>query len=147
MRRRAWFRFVAPAASLAQATLLALALASCGGGGDDLGDEDAWREAAARADRQEAEARRLAVASPCASDAQCDVMPFLHTAPTCSPLRYHVYSRVSPTAAAASAAAARQAELAVIAWGLYPSSGEIACPAVTWLPPVPVCRANACVAR
>lgn len=128
------------------ALLLTVALGACGGGGLD-GDADAWAEAAARADRQEAEARRLGVAAPCASDAQCGVMVFMRTEPSCTPLKYHVYSLVSPTAAAASAAAERQIQLAFVAYGLA-STEEISCPGLAgWIPPVPECRADACVSR
>ncbi len=123
--------------------LLAVTLAACGGG---AADEDTWAEAAARADAQEAEARKLGVVVPCSRDAQCGVLVFMRTEPSCTPLKYHVYSLAASTAAAASAAATKQIQLAFIAYGLSPNT-DVPCPSLAgWIPPVPVCRANTCVA-
>lgn len=123
----------------ALALLLPL-LASCGGGGDD----DAFRAAADRADAKEAQARALAVDSPCSSTAQCGNL-VLGEYTGCGHPVYKPYSLVSASAAAASAAAAEQRELAHQAAML--KTGDMACIALAPRPPTLACRASTCQAE
>lgn len=115
-----------------------LALSSCGGGGDN-----GFNEAVARADAKEAQARALAAESPCSSVAQCGNLAFQSTAGGCGAVSYKPYSLVAPSAAAASAAAAEQRELAGRASQLAPPS-NIVCPAVIQPAPALACRASVC---
>ena len=114
------------------------ALVACGGS-----DSDPYREAVSAANKKEAEARAAGVTSPCANTSQCGVLTFQSPTPTCLNWSYKPYSLVSPTAAAASAAAQEQNVLTRQALVLAPAS-NIACPAV--VPPVPdlTCVANTC---
>ena len=77
-----------------------VALAACGGS-----DSDPYQEAVSAANKKEAEARAAGVTSPCADTSQCGVLTFQSPTPTCANWSYKPYSLVSPTAAAASAAA------------------------------------------
>ena len=115
-----------------------VALAACGGS-----DSDPYQEAVSAANKKEAEARVAGVTSPCADTSQCGVLTFQSPTPTCANWSYKPYSLVSPTAAAASAAAQEQNVLARQALILAPPS-NIGCPAV--VPPVPVltCAASTC---
>jgi len=115
-----------------------LLLASCGGSGSDP-----YQAAVDQANEKEAEARAAGVLSPCADVSQCGVLSFQNPSGGCLSLSYKPYSLVSPTAAAASAAASEQNALARQALALVPSSG-ISCPAVLPAPPVLTCAAGSC---
>lgn len=120
--------------------LLLPLLAACGGGGES----DAFRAAADRADAKEAQARSLALDSPCSSTAQCGHL-VLQKYQGCADPVYKPYSLVSPSAAAASAAAAEQRELAAQAARLAPPSDTV-CIAMVPRPPTLICQASTCQA-
>jgi hypothetical protein len=114
-------------------------LASCGG---DSSNDD-YQQALAQANAAQAQAISLAVPSPCNAAAQCGVLALTTASGHCAVADYHVYSLVSPTADAASAAAANERILAEQAVSLAPPS---ACTASIRVPPTPACVANACQA-
>lgn len=130
--------------SIKRLSIFALvALASCGGGGFGPDSDAAYQQAVSAANNKESEARTAGTASPCAAAIQCRVLTFQSPTPTCPGLSYKPYSLVSPTAAAASAAASEQNVLARQSLALAPPSNGV-CTAV--VPPVPVlsCVANTC---
>ena len=114
-------------------------LASCGG--DSSNDE--YEQALDQADTAQAQAIALAVPSPCNAAAQCGVLSLTTASGHCAVADYHVYSLVSPTADAASAAAANERVLAEQAVSLAPPS---ACTASIQPRPTPACVANTCQA-
>lgn len=114
-----------------------VSLASCGG--DSSNDE--YEQALDQADTAQAQAIALAVPSPCNAAAQCGVLSLTTASAHCAVADYHVYSLVSPTADAASAAAANERILAERAVSLAPTS---ACTTVIQLPPTAACVANTC---
>ncbi len=116
-----------------------LSLAACGG--DSTNDE--YQQALAQEVAAQAQAVSLAASSPCNAPTQCGVLTLTLASDRCEVPQYHVYSLVSPTADAASAAAANERSLADRAVSLAPPS---ACTASIQLPPTPACSANACVA-
>ena len=126
-----------------KSTLIVLALASlasCGGGGSSTDD---YQQALDQADAAQAQAVTLAVASPCNAAQQCGVLSLTQPAGHCALASYRPYSLVSPTADAASAAAANERTLAEHAASLSPPT---ACPQSIQVPPSAVCVANACQA-
>ena len=121
--------------------LMALSLASCGG---DSGSDD-YQMALQQAAAKRTEAISLAPASPCNAVAQCASLQFVTPAGHCGSVSYQPYSLVSPTADAASAAAADQRALAARALTLAPPP-PTACTTVVEAPPTLGCVANACQA-
>ena len=123
--------------ALALASLASLA--SCGG--DSTNDE--YQQALAEENAAQAQAVSLAASSPCNAPTQCGVLTLSIASDRCEVPQYLVYSLVSPTADAASAAAANERSIAdrVVTLG-QPS----ACVASIPVPPTPACSANACVA-
>ena len=118
--------------------IAALAVAACGGAAerdDAVGD----------ANEAEARARSLGVAEPCSDASQCSVLVFFPPE-GCVLTTYQPYSLVSPTAAAASAAAADQNLAALRARALTPPPTG-GCTGVIYLPPVLTCSAGRCQAR
>ena len=116
-----------------------VSLASCGG--DSSNDE--YEQALDQANTAQAQAIALAVPSPCNAAAQCGVLSLTTASAHCAVADYHVYSLVSPTADAASAAAANERVLAEQAVSLAPPS---ACTASIQPRPTPACVANTCQA-
>ena len=123
-------------------TLGALALASLASCGGDSTDDE-YQQAVAQETAAQAQAVALAASSPCNAAAQCGVLTLELASGRCETPDYHVYSLVSPTADAASAAAANERSIADRVESLGPPS---ACAAIIQLPPTPACSANACVA-
>lgn len=117
-------------------------LSSCGGNDDTAAARQALIDAA---DAKEAEARHLAVDTPCSQVAHCSLLGFATPASPCSDSRYAVYSTISVTAAAASAAAAEQISLSRQAQALY-SGPVLACPAAVPALPTLACVASRCQA-
>ena len=120
---------------------LAAILIACGGGADP----DAYQAATELANAKEAEARALAVTTPCAQVSECAYLTFMSPTGGCSGWYYTPYLLVSSSAAAASAAATEQNALARKAIVLAPPTG-IFCPAFVAPPPVLACTASTCVA-
>ena len=123
--------------------VLALALTSLASCGGDSGSDDAYQMALADANAAQAQAVSLAASSPCNAAPQCGVLTLTVASGHCSIPDYHVYSLVSATADAASAAAANERALAARAVSLSPPS---ACTASIELPPGTACVANTCQA-
>lgn len=115
-------------------------LTACGGGGSD---ESAYQQALAIADAKEAEARQLAVATPCEQVSQCDSIGFTDPRDPCGMWSFKPYSLVSSTAAAAKAASDQQRELAAQARKLS-SQPDVACILLVKVPPVLACVASKC---
>ena len=130
-----------------RSTLLALvatslvALVACGG---DSGP-DAYQVAVQQADAKQAEAISLSPASPCNAVQQCANLSLVSPQGNCAAPYYRPYSLVSPTADAASAAAADERTLADHAISLAPGP-ILACAAAGVAPPTLGCVANACQA-
>ena len=123
---------------------LALAwLAACGG--DASSDADAYPTAVQQASDKQAEAIALAPASPCNAVQQCANLAFVEPNGHCSSMAYHAYSLASPTADAASAAAADERTLAQHAVDIAPGPAQ-ACVASIVLPPNLACVTNTCQA-
>ena len=116
-------------------------LASCGG---DSGSDD-YQLAIDQANAKKAEAVALAPASPCSAVQQCANLAFVVPSGHCAGASYQPYSLASPTAAAASAAAAEQRSLGQYAVSLAPPP-ITACTATVIAPPNLACVANACQA-
>jgi len=131
--------------------LLALALMSLASCGGDSGSDDpqptvqAYQAAVNQAASKQAEAVALAPASPCDSARQCGNLTFSQPQGNCAVFSYHTYSLVSPTAEAASAAAAEQRSLADHATTIAPPP-YTSCVTSAGAQPTPVCVANACQA-
>ena len=123
-------------------TLFAVALVSLASCGGDSSNDD-YQQALAQANSAQAQAISLAVPSPCNAAAQCGVLSLTTASGHCAVADYHVYSLVSPTADAASAAAANERILAERAVSLAPPS---ACTASIAAPPTAACVANTCQA-
>jgi len=122
---------------------LALAsLASCGGGSGGSSTDD-YQEALDQANAAQAQAVTLAAASPCDAAQQCGVLSLTQPAGHCAVASYRPYSLVSPTAEAASAAAADERTLAARAVSLSPPT---ACSQAIQVPPSAVCVAHTCQA-
>jgi hypothetical protein len=122
--------------------LLGLAsLASCGG---DSGSDD-YQMAVDQASAKKAEAVALAPASPCNAVAQCANLAFVVPNGHCFAATYQPYSLASPTASAASAAAAEQRTLGQHAVSVAPPPA-MSCTAAIAAPPALACVANTCQA-
>jgi len=121
--------------------LMALSLASCGG---DSGSDD-YQFALQQVDAKKAEAISLAPASPCDAVQQCANLAMLQPAGHCTSFAYHTYSLASPTADAASAAAADERALAIHAVLIAPPP-VTACAQSINPPPALACVANTCQA-
>lgn len=121
--------------------LMALSLASCGG---DSGSDD-YQMAVQQANAKQTEAISLAPASPCNAVQQCASLQLVSPEGHCGSPYYRPYSLVSPTADAASAAAADERVLAQHAILLAPPP-IIACTAAVIAPPTLGCVANTCQA-
>jgi hypothetical protein len=122
--------------------LVALAvfgLVACGGGSDS----PSYQQLADQASQLEAQARSFGVNTPCANSTQCGLLTFFE-AGSCPESSYQIYSTVSNTAAAASAAASQEVTVAEQANAVYPGPFG-PCPSIIVAPPVPVCLANSCV--
>ena len=120
--------------------LALLPLVSCGGSGSDD-----YQTAVDQADAKRAEAISLAPASPCNAVQQCANLAMVQPQGHCAALDYRPYSLVSPTADAASAAAAEERVLAERAVSLAPPP-MTACSALVVEPPTLGCVANTCQA-
>jgi hypothetical protein len=127
---------------LSATALIVVSLVACGGGANEGAFEHAVEQAAAK----EAEARALGADTPCTEQAQCSYLTFQSPYGACGDWRYKPYSLTSPTAAAASAAAVSQNELARRAIALAPPSDTL-CPAVVAPPPSVSCIASTCRAN
>jgi len=121
--------------------LVALSLAACGGGSDS----NDYQQAIDQASAKRSEAIALAQASPCDSAQQCASLAMVLTQGHCSAEDYRPYSLVSPTADAASAAAADERTLAERAIALAPPP-VTACSMLVVLPPHVGCVAGTCQA-
>ena len=123
------------------ALLLApMALASCGGDSGSSGDDQSVLD---QMNAAQAQAVALAASQPCNAAAQCGVLTLTQVSGHCTAPDYRVYSLVSPTADAASAAAASERALAEQAANLAPPS---ACTASVRVPPEAACVAGTCQA-
>ena len=121
--------------------LALVSLASCGG--DSSSQEDDYQAALAQTDAAQTQAESLAVTTPCNAVQQCAIMTLTVPSGHCAVPSYRPYSLVSPTADAASAAAANERTLAEHAISLSPPT---ACTDGIQVPPVAACSANACQA-
>jgi hypothetical protein len=121
--------------------LMALSLASCGG---DSGSDD-YQLAVQQADAKQAEAISLAPATPCNAVQQCANLQLISAHGNCGAASYRPYSLASPTADAASAAAADERALALHAISLSPPP-VLACAQAIVAPPTLGCVANTCQA-
>ena len=117
-------------------------LVGCGGG--DSFDTATYQNAVGAAVIKEAEARALAVDTPCDTILQCGVLVFTDPKDQCAMPLYKPYSLVSVTAAAAKTASDQQLALAVHARELSPKP-LVVCPAYASLPPVLACVASRCI--
>jgi len=127
---------------MSKKALLALALASLASCGGDSASESDYQQAVDQANAAHAQAIALAVPTPCDSSQQCAILTLASpSAGRCTISDYHAYSLVSPTADAASAAAANERMLAQQAASLSPPT---ACPTSIVLPPTAACVANSC---
>jgi hypothetical protein len=124
-----------PAAAFTLA--LTLALAGCGGGS---GADDA-AALAQQAAAEKANAEALAASSPCSATSQCGRLALATASGSCVLPDYRAYSLVSPTAEAASAAAARDVALAQRSADV---STPTPCSQAIVAPGTPACVANAC---
>src|ERR1035437_2738976 len=97
---------------------LLAALGGCGGGGSDV---TPYQQAIDLANAKEAEARLLAVDTPCDQASQCGLVSFTDPAKQCVFPAFKAYSLVSPTAAAAKLASDQQLLLAEQARELSPN--------------------------
>jgi hypothetical protein len=120
--------------------LLVLALASLASCGGDSSTDD-YQLAVDQANAAQAQAVSLAAASPCNAATQCGILALASPSGRCTVPNYRAYSLVSPTADAASAAAADERTLAQRAASLSPPT---ACSQAIQVPPSAVCVANTC---
>lgn len=120
--------------------LVLVSLASCGG---DSGSDDAYQQALDQANAAQTQAETLAVPTPCNAVQQCAILSLTVPSGHCAVASYRPYSLVSPTADAASAAAANERMLAERAVSLSPPT---ACAASIEQPPAAACVANTCQA-
>jgi hypothetical protein len=119
---------------------LLAALGGCGGGGSDV---TPYQQAIDLANAKEAEARLLAVDTPCDQASQCGLVSFTDPAKQCVFPVFKAYSLVSPTAAAAKLASDQQLLLSEHARELSPN--PIApCPAYAIVIPRLACMASKC---
>lgn len=117
-------------------TVLTVLLASCGGGMTE------YERLSAAADAKAVEVRALAVDGPCTSADQCQFLQLFSPLGNCfSPPRI-IYSIASPTAQAASSAAAEQRLLATQAMDSGPPSNTSCTDFINAL--LPHCVANRC---
>ena len=123
-------------------SLLALALASLASCGGDSSSDD-YQMAVDAANAKRAEAISLAPASPCAAVQQCANLQLVQPQAHCTAVDYRPYSLASPTADAASAAAAEERALAIHAVAIAPPP-VTACSALVVQPPDLACTANTC---
>jgi hypothetical protein len=121
--------------------LASIALASCGGGSGS----DEYQMTLQQANAKEAEAIALAPPSPCSQVQQCANLALTQASGHCTGASYRPYSLVSPTAEAASAAAAQERALAVHAVEIAPPP-ITACTTLVSQPPSLACVANTCQA-
>ena len=121
--------------------LLALALSSLASCGGDSASESDYQQAVDQANAASAQAIALAVPTPCNATPQCAILTLAVPSGRCAIPDYHAYSLVSPTADAASAAAANERVLAEHAASLSPAA---ACPASIERPPTAACVSNTC---
>jgi len=98
-----------------------------------------------QAQAKQAEATSLSPASPCNAVQQCASLPLVSPQGSCGAPHYRPYSLVSPTADAASAAAAQERTLAGHALSLAPGT-VVACTSVVVAPATLGCVANTCQA-
>ena len=117
--------------------LMVLMLAGCGGG------DPKFEEALAAANAKEAQGAGLGVAAPCRAVEQCGSLQFANPTNFCGTYHYQPYSLVSATAAAASAAAAEQRDLAAVSKSLDKPKGVV-CPFSIEMPPTLACVAGRC---
>jgi hypothetical protein len=121
-----------------------VSLAACGGGASpDASNSNDYQMAVDAAGAKQAEAVSLAPASPCNAVQQCANLTFVEPMGHCSALSYRPYSLASPTADAASAAAAEERALANHAVAIAPPP-PTACTAAITLPPNLACMASTC---
>jgi len=125
---------------LALSVAALISLAACGGGSAS----SEYQQAVDLANAKETEARALAVETPCSDASQCGTVAFLDPVKVCPFFTYKPYSLVSPSAQAASAAAAQQQSLADEAHRLDPASSVTSCPPPLQNPPPIACVASKC---
>lgn len=118
---------------------LLAALGGCGGGGSDV---TPYQHAIDLANAKEAEARLLAVDTPCDQASQCGLVSFTDPANQCVFPVFKAYSLVSPTAAA-KLASDQQLLLAEHARELSPNP-IVPCPAYAIVIPSLACVASKC---
>jgi len=123
--------------------LLAITVAAfafgCGGSSDDSELDTLRAQAAAK----EAEARSLAVDSPCSTDTQCGALVFGFTTHVCGAKPQVAYLLAAATSAQAASAAEQQRSLALQVQALLPSDGT-SCSADTVPQPLVSCSASRC---
>lgn len=124
--------------------VLAFALASLASCGGDSGSDD-YQMALDQANAKQAEAISLAPASPCNAVQQCANLSLIQPEGHCSAVSYRPYSLASPTASAASTAAADERSLAYHAIAIAPPP-MTACAAMVVQPPGLACVSNTCQA-
>lgn len=124
---------------LARAAALALTAALAGCGGDSGADDAA--ALAQQAATEKANAEALAASSPCSATPQCGRLALATATGSCVISDYRAYSLVSPTADAASAAAARNVALAQRSADVSPPTP---CSQAIVAPGTPACVASAC---
>jgi hypothetical protein len=108
------------------------------------GGESELDQLRAQAAAKEAEARSLAVNSPCSSDNECGALVFGPTTHVCGAAPQLAYLLAASTSARAASAAEQQRSLASQVQALLPSDG-LACPAVVPIQPAVSCLAAQCV--
>lgn len=122
--------------------MLAAAVVTLGcGGNSDTSELDSLRNQAAA---KEAEARSLAVDTPCSADNQCGALVFGATTHNCGAQPQIGYLLAAPTAAQAASAAEQQRAIALQVQSLLPSDGTVCASVTTPQPPVS-CVASRCV--
>lgn len=125
--------------SVPMSIVLAVLIGGCGGGStDDL----SFRRALA--DDAEAGARELLVTSICKVDQECSFVTFEDAFPSCSQGRHEPVLITSPSASAASAAAATQRTLAREARTAPGNNWDFACAAYVEPLPTPYCDHSQC---
>jgi hypothetical protein len=120
--------------------LFAIVMALAGCGGDSGQDAQSLVDQAAA---KQAEAASLGVPTPCDQAQQCGLLTFQTPSGQCLAASYQAYSLVSPSADAASAAAAQEVSLATRAAQASPPT---VCTQALVRPPTLSCVANTCVA-
>lgn len=116
-------------------------LSACGGGNSI---EDQVNSLLQQADTRKAEALAAAIDTPCDSDAQCKVLSFA-TYTCASAADFKIYSTAASSANQAETATLEQNDLITQALNL--KNPNIACTALVYPKPIPVCTTSHCQAQ